>query len=182
MNTLPKFNRSLKKEKTKNIINKNIIDINYRWDFNRCLKSVEVESEKFTNFFSGKRDTVFKFIYKEFNWLINNQEDVLDRFKMKPVYTTKLFKKLRTIAHETCCIKYGFFPYVARFSHKVNPSFQLFYMVKGNDVIFLIIDIYHLVLLADDYSYGEKIDKDAEKQFLLNSGKTYCLSNLRKNR
>ena len=176
MSTPLKFKSSRKS--TLNIINRNIFEVDYNWDFNRCLKSVKIDSLKFTNYFANKKDVLLKFVNRELTWLINNQEKVFDRYDIKPVFEKKYFDKIKTISFQTCCMKYGYLNQVARLKHNQNGGFQLYYFIKEKELIFLAIDIYHLIIPADEYILGEKINRDSEIEYEKHKGKNYGLENL----
>ncbi len=176
MNMNVKFKDSLKN--IQNPFQKNIFDMSYNWDFKRCLKSVDMDSELFVNYFSNKKDNLYKFVKSEYTWLINNQDNVFERFELKPLFDTKFYDRLRNIAYETSHIRYGYINSVARLKHNENGAFQLYYMVQNNTIIFLVIDIYHLLIPAPDYTYGKPV-KNPSEDYYSNKGKRFGLEELK---
>ena len=165
-----------------NSFKKNFFDCSHEEiEIDEALKSVNLPSHMFCNFFKGKKDFMFKFVKKQYKAMSGEKYNILDYFELKNVeFKANLSeKKINDIVVST----YGQqiqFETLYRFKSTANPAFQL-YVNKENNHKYkvIIVDLYHLVIPAID-KFKDRKTVELKKDYEAVKNYDYCLSNLKR--
>lgn len=127
------------------------LDINFKIDSN--IKSVDIESIFFTNFF--KKDKVkYRFVKKEIG-IIKRNDNPLENYEMKEEnYNKKNQARIKQIYSETYRAV-NVTPLI-RLKHINSKEFQLYCQEINGDYVIKLIDLHHLIVPAADKDHGEE--------------------------
>ncbi len=164
------------------IIGKKIFDdTKEKIEIDNALKSVRLPLYNFSNYLSGEKSPMFKFVKREYKMMNSVKYNILEHFELKNVNfgVNVSQKKMDKIIEETFGVKIPL-KAVYRFKSIYNPAFQL-YVNKNNsgDFKVIVIDLYHLVIPAADKFKGKnKADLIADYEAVKNYN--VCLSSIKK--
>lgn len=144
-----RFKRKIEIDKTNHVGERRSLGFgDDKFDFSDALKSVNINYLEFTNFFSRRKDSKFKFVKTEYLKLSNGTANLDETYEMKLVNTEDNFNeiKLSFIYSETLGKPINVFPLMYKLKNLKDKQVQFYIISDNNKFKVCFIDIYHLAI------------------------------------